>query len=107
MQTNYCTTMQNGKELIILLLLYLQISSVLAFSNYVPIDPSVCEGFQTSHGGTQNSTLARVWVELWDSSKQRMQSCFEHGASYKGILICAGDHQLVYLFLPLQLALKP
>ena len=59
MQTNYYTTMQNGKEVIILLLLCLQISSVLAYSNFVPVVDSVCDDFLTSHGGKLNSTVAR------------------------------------------------
>ena len=85
--------MQNGKEIIILLLvLCLQTSTVLAYSNFVPPVPSVCDEFLTWHGGTLNSTVARtkrVWVELWDSSQQNQQSCFEHGVSYKGIFVQA------------------
>ena len=56
---------------------------------YTPCS-SVCDGFLTSHGGTLNSTVARtkrVWVELWDSSQQNQQSCFEHGVLYKGIFL--------------------
>ena len=71
------------------------------YSNFIPPVPSVCDEFLTSHGGTLNSTVAtcrakQVWVELWDSSKNQ-QSCFEHGVSYNGTLLCAGDRQLVYL----------
>ena len=89
--------MQNGKEIITLLLLCLQTSNkVLAYSSFVPVLPSVCDEFLTSHGGVplNNTGPKRVWVELWDSSRQNQQSCIERGVSYKGNLLCAGDRSL-------------
>ena len=95
----HCATSDKTARAISLCLWYLQ-----NFSDDV-VESDVCDDFLTSHGGKLNSTVAstkRVWVELWDSSKQNRQSCFEHGASYKGTLLvqAIAMHACLPPFLP-------